>query len=124
MKKGDYKEEVRKVKRRAKILAVIAIAFILLAVSYQLIRASYTLDLFSATKYNAFQIGMSEVRAKSLFSAYGELSSTIETKEMEPLGKVKILTFTTEEFEEILSLYFTDGKLSGFTYGNIKVGRE
>jgi len=112
------------VRRRAKMIAVIAIAFIFLAVSYQLIRASYTLDLFSATKYNAFQIGMSEMRAKSLFSAYGELSSTIETKETEPLGKVKILTFTTEEFKEILSLYFTDGKLSGFTYGNTEVGRE
>ena len=121
-------------KRRHKLSIIIIVTLIALGLSYQLIRAAYTLDLFEAMQYNNFQIGMSEMRAESLFSVRGKLLTLTEKpeelelpKELEEImGKITFLTFVNGQdgFEEILTLYFTNGKLSGFIYGNLKVGKE
>ncbi len=96
------------------ILGILVIgALILSSLAY-----GYTLDLFQQTKYSTFQIGMTIKRAESLLSDY-ELTSRTESKTV--LGDSTILSFDNGELEETLTLYFTNGKMSGFLYTNWQV---
>ena len=97
--------------KRAIIVIVVIIALIL---SYSL-AYGYSIDLFSKIKSMSFEMEMSVRRAKSYFDSY-DLSSATETKS--EYGDSTILTFDNGEFEETLTSYFTNDKLSGFSYTN------
>jgi len=96
-----------------KILIVLLVIGALI-LSYSL-AYGYSIDLFSKIKSMSFEMEMSVRRAKSYFDSY-DLSSVIESKG--EYGESTILTFDNGEFEETLTLYFTNDKMSGFSYTN------
>ncbi len=103
-----------------KSLVIVGLILALIVLCWAGVQAvSYTLDLFGATKYSSFRVGMSARRAKSLFSSYGEL---LESSEMDMAGKkMSSLTFSKGELRETLRLEFTNDKLSAFSYTNWEV---
>lgn len=103
-----------------KYLVLLAVMAALVLVCWTL-AAALTLDLFDATKFSKFRVGMSERRAQELFSSRGELLSTSETV----IGGVVMRTLTFGSMlEETLILYFNDDQLSGFGYTNWEIGRK
>lgn len=106
-------------KKLHKLFIIIGVVLVVIVLGYQLIVARVSTEMFDAMKYNTFQLGMSSTRAKSLFSAYGELTQITESESS--YGKTTMLTFSKGTFKETLVLNFTNDKLSGFSYTNWQV---
>ena len=99
------------------IMTVIVALIVALTLLYLGAIQGISLDLFDATKYSSFRIGMSEQKAKSLFEGRGEL---ISTSEVEIMGqKTRSLTYATKEgLKEQLQLSFAGDQLYAFSYQN------
>lgn len=99
---------------------LIMVVVVALLVACWTLAAALTLDLFEATKFSKFRVGMSERRAQELFSSRGELLSTSETV----IGGVVMRTLTFGSMlDETLILYFNDDQLAGFGYTNWEIGK-
>jgi len=115
------------VKKLHKLFIITGVVLVVIALGYQLIVARVSTRMFDTMKYNTFQLGMSSIRAKSLFSSYGELTKM--STEKEDYGILTRLTFENkrkgaEFYDEQLTLRFVNDKLSGFCYHNIGIPFE
>ena len=114
-------------KKIHKLFIIIGVVLVVIVLGYQLIVARVSTKMFDAMKYNAFQLGMSPTRAKSLFSSYGELIKM--STEKKDYGVETELTFESKEgygeiSDEKLTLVFVDDKLWQFHYRNVTISSE
>jgi len=116
------------VKKLHKLLIIIGVVLVATVLGYQLIVARVSTEIFDAMKYRTFQLGMSSTRAKSLFSAYGEIVKM--STEKEDYGVTTTLTFEGKKSsrvgirDEKLTLYFLNDQLDAFHYHNALIGFE
>ena len=114
-------------KKLHKLLIIIGVVLIVVVLGYQLVVAGVSTEIFDAMKYSTFRLGMSSRRAKSLFSARGELVKvSAETKD---LGVVTELTFESRSklggvSDEKLTLVFLNDKLWAVYYDNARIPFE
>lgn len=98
---------------------VVMVLMLALVLVYWTVVAALSLDLFEATKFSKFRVGMSERRAEELFSSRGELLSSSE----QIIGGVVMRSLTFGSMlKETLTLHFNDDQLAGFSYTNWEIG--
>ena len=114
-------------KKLHKLFIIIGVVLVVIVLGYQLVVATVSTELFDAMKYSSFRLGMSSRRAKSLFSARGELVKvSVETKDY---GVVTELTFESGSkiggaSEEELTLVFLNDELYSVYYDNLGIPFE
>jgi hypothetical protein len=100
---------------------IIVIMVVIAVLAITALASTYKTDLFDTIKVSNFRLDMPLKRAEVLFSSY-ELQGRTDT-ELQG-NTLTILTYTTGDFKETLSLQFTNGYLHSFDYSNLELSLE
>lgn len=103
-------------------MIIVIVALVLSSLAYGFSRYDYSDKLFEKVQSMFFKLEMSEREVRSYLDKF-KLVSRMETVKEDSIAT--ILKFETgEEFDETLTLYFLEDKLTGFDYDNFGLTLE